>query len=160
LVSRLSWALLAGMVMVAFFFGDLCSFLGLVGITLNSDDWAEQKYLESLGRREVFDYGKELTIERVLLTSTWAIAISLLLGRVGWQVRKERSRSPTKKEKGKRVGLSGYHVVLESFSKEARKRKSDNDDDAYAFFVPPLAHTNCIVVFSFLVCFMETKHPE
>jgi hypothetical protein len=52
----------------------------------SSDDWAEQKYLESLGRREVYDYGKELPTERVLLTSTWAITVSLLLGRVVWQV--------------------------------------------------------------------------
>lgn len=53
----------------------------------SSDDWAEQKYLESLGRREVYDYGKELPTERVLLTSTWAMAVTLLLGRVVWQVR-------------------------------------------------------------------------
>jgi hypothetical protein len=61
--------------------------LFLYNLVFLSDDWAEQKYLEALGRREVYDYGKELPTERVILTSAWAITVSLLLGRVAWQVR-------------------------------------------------------------------------
>ena len=51
------------------------------------DDWAEQKYLEGQGRREVYDYGKPLPTERVVLSSVWGLSITALLGRVVWQVR-------------------------------------------------------------------------
>jgi hypothetical protein len=35
----------------------------------------------------MYDYGKELPTDRFVLTSAWAITVSLLLGRVAWQVR-------------------------------------------------------------------------
>jgi hypothetical protein len=50
------------------------------------DDWAEQKYLEGLGRREVYDYGKPLPTERVVLSSVWGVFVTLLASRVVWQV--------------------------------------------------------------------------
>lgn len=56
-------------------------------LTICLDDWAEQKYLEGQGRREVYDYGTPLPTERVILSSVWGVSISLLLGRVFWQVR-------------------------------------------------------------------------
>jgi len=51
-----------------------------------SDDWAEQKYLEGLGRREVFDYGKPLPLERVVLSSIWGGFTVILFSRVFWQL--------------------------------------------------------------------------
>jgi len=55
------------------------------------DDWAEQKYLEGRGRREVYDYGKPLPTERLVLSSIWAGAVALLFSRVFWQVSSGRS---------------------------------------------------------------------
>mmetsp|Transcript_102116 Transcript_102116/g.286273 ORF Transcript_102116/g.286273 Transcript_102116/m.286273 type:complete len:182 (-) Transcript_102116:21-566(-) len=52
----------------------------------SADDWAEQKYLEGLGRREAFDYGKPLPTERVVLSSIWGGFVALLASRVVWQL--------------------------------------------------------------------------
>ena len=50
------------------------------------DVWAEQKLLESQGRREVFDYGKGPEPERILLSTAWAGVVFGTLGRVVWQL--------------------------------------------------------------------------
>lgn len=60
-----------------------------------TDDWAEQKYLEGLGRREVYDYGKPLPTERVVLSSIWGVLVTLLASRVVWQVRTTKCNDDT-----------------------------------------------------------------
>ena len=54
--------------------------------TILADDWAEQKMLEEQGRREVYDYGKPLPTERVILSTIWGSFTVVLFSRVFWQL--------------------------------------------------------------------------
>jgi hypothetical protein len=58
----------------------------LLSIFVREDDWAEQKLLEEKGRREVYDFGQTLSLERVILTSIWSSFLVVLIGRVVWQL--------------------------------------------------------------------------
>lgn len=51
-----------------------------------ADVWIEQKYLEQKGTREVYDYGKPLPLERVILGSIWGSFTVILFSRVCWQL--------------------------------------------------------------------------
>lgn len=48
--------------------------------------WVEQKMLEQMGKREVFDYGKEPGIDRVVLASVWGVMSTSILARATWQL--------------------------------------------------------------------------
>mmetsp|Transcript_32067 Transcript_32067/g.47167 ORF Transcript_32067/g.47167 Transcript_32067/m.47167 type:complete len:185 (+) Transcript_32067:36-590(+) len=50
------------------------------------DVWAEQKMLEQRGDREVYDYGKGPTFDRIVLATVWGSFVSGLIGRVLWQL--------------------------------------------------------------------------
>jgi ABC-type Fe3+ transport system permease subunit len=50
------------------------------------DDWAEQKYLEGRRKRDVYDFGKPLPLEQVVLSSIWAAFTVVLFSRVFWQL--------------------------------------------------------------------------
>lgn len=52
------------------------------------DLWTEQKVLEKLGKRELYNYGTsgKPTNERIILSSGWALIVVLTFGRVFWQL--------------------------------------------------------------------------
>jgi len=52
----------------------------------SADDWADQKLKEEQGVREIYDYGKPLPLERVILGSVWGTTVTALLLRVVYQL--------------------------------------------------------------------------
>lgn len=50
------------------------------------ESWVEQKLLERQGKREVYDYGQEPTLDRVVLASIWGVMSSGIILRATWQL--------------------------------------------------------------------------
>mmetsp|Transcript_25736 Transcript_25736/g.29412 ORF Transcript_25736/g.29412 Transcript_25736/m.29412 type:complete len:183 (-) Transcript_25736:29-577(-) len=52
----------------------------------SKESWVEQKMFEKQGKREVYDYGQEPSLDRVILASIWGVLSTSLILRVLWQL--------------------------------------------------------------------------